>query len=87
MERKRVKLSEILALLEPEDHVFIMHRLAPLECEAVAGGTVAEVIAARCVEVCGDNIVERLKPGADDWPPDTVGPVLLITIGGKEAQP
>jgi hypothetical protein len=37
------------------------------------------------VEVCGDNVVERLALDLDEWP-DEAAPVLVITIGGKEGE-
>ena len=87
--RNRVTLAALLAVLQGEARVFIVHRMAPHECEAVAGGTVRELRATRCVEVCGDNVVERLTLDLDEWP--EVWPsdalVLVITIGGKEARP
>lgn len=69
----------------------IVHRMGPHECEGVAGGTAQELRSTRCVEVCGDNVVERLALDLDEWPEvwpsDDPAPVLVITIGGKEAKP
>jgi len=81
--RGRVTLAALLALLHSEDRVFVIHRLAPHECEGVAGGTVRELHSTRCVEVCGDNVVESLSLDVDDWP-DVAAPVLVVTIGGKK---
>lgn len=81
--RNRVTLAALLALLDPSERLFVIHHLGANISEAVAGGTVEELRATRCVEVCGDNIVERIAVDVDDWP-DTPAPVLLITIGGKE---
>ena len=79
------------AVLQDWDRVFIVRRMGPHECEAVAGGTAQELRSTRCVEVCGDNMVERLALDLDEWPEiwpsDDPAPVLVITIGGKEASP
>ena len=41
--------------------------------------------------LAGDNMVERLALDLDEWPEvwpsDDPAPVLVITIGGKEADP
>lgn len=79
----RVRLAAVLGVLKPSEEILIVHRIGPHECEAVAGGTVEEVRATRCVEVCGDNVVERIAVSVDDWP-DVPTPILFITIGGKE---
>lgn len=87
--RDRVTLAALLAVLQERDCVFIVHRMGPHECEGVAGGTVQELRSTRCVEVCGDNVVDRLTLDLDEWPevwPDVAAPVLIITIGGKEAE-
>ena len=84
-------LYSLLAVLQDGDRVFIVRRMGPHECEAVAGGTAQELRSTRCVEVCGDNMVERLALDLDEWPEiwpsDDPAPVLVITIGGKEASP
>ena len=89
--RDRVTLAALLAVLQDGDRVFIVHRMGQHECEGVAGGTVQELRSTRCVEVCGDNVVERLVLDLDEWPEvwqsDDPAPVLVITIGGKEAKP
>ena len=89
--RDRVTLAALLAVLQERDRVFIVHRMGPHECEDVVGGTVRELRSTRCVEVCGDNVVERLALDLDEWPEiwpsDDPAPVLVITIGGKEASP
>ena len=66
--RDRVTLAALLAVLQDGDRVFIVHRMGPHECEAVAGGTVQELHSTRCVEVCGDNVVERLTLDMEEWP-------------------
>ena len=84
--RDRVTLAALLAVLQERDRLFIVHRMGPHECEGVAGGTVQELRSTRCVEVCGDNVVERLALDLDQWPeiwPDEAAPVLVVTIGGK----
>lgn len=89
--RDRVTLAALLAVLQERDRVFIVHRMGPHECEDVVGGTVRELRSTRCVEVCGDNVVERLALDLGEWPEiwpsDDPAPVLVITIGGKEASP
>lgn len=80
-----VTLAVLLGLLKPTERLFVIHHMGADISEAVAGGTVEELRATRCVEVCGDNIVERLAVDVDDWP-DTPAPVLLVTIGGKAAK-
>ena len=55
----------------------------------VAGGTIQELRSTRFVEVCGDNVLEAITLDLDQWPeiwPDEAAPVLVITIGGKEAE-
>ena len=81
---KGIIFEALLDLLKPTERLFVIHHMGADISEAVAGGTVEEIRAARCVEVCGDNIVERLAVDVDDWP-DTPAPVLLVTIGGKAA--
>lgn len=83
-DRPRVTLAALFGVLNPSERLFIVHRLGPHESEAVAEGTLEELRATRCIEVCGDNIVEGIT--VDDWP-ETTEPVLFITIGGKEARP
>ncbi len=86
--RDRVTLAALLAVLQERDRVFIVHRMGPHECEGVAGGTVQELRSTHCVEVCGDNVVESLALDLDEWPeiwPEVAAPVLVVTIGGKEA--
>ncbi|MBD5169346.1 MAG: hypothetical protein HDT20_04400 [Oscillibacter sp.] len=88
---ERLTLGDILAVLRERDRVFIVHRMGPHECEGVAGGTVQELRSTRCVEVCGDNVVERLALDVDEYPewpeePVSVAPVLLVTIGGKAVE-
>lgn len=89
--RDRVTLAALLAVLQERDRAFIVRRMGPHECEGVAGGTIQELRSTRCVEVCGDNVVERLTLDLDEWPEiwpsDDQAPVLVITIGGKEAKP
>lgn len=87
--RDRVTLAALLAVLQERDRLFIVHRMGPHECEGVAGGTVQELRSTRCVEVCGDNVVERLALDLNGWPdvwPEEAAPVLVVTIGGKEAE-
>lgn len=82
--RDRVTLAALLGVLKSDEEILVVHRIGPNECEAVAGGTAAELRATRCVEICGDNIVERVAVNVDDWP-EVPTPILFITIGGKEA--
>ena len=79
---KALTLSGLMALLLPKERLFVIHHLGADISEAVAGGTVEELERTRCVEVCGNNIVERIAVDVDDWP-DTPAPILLVTIGGK----
>lgn len=79
---EKTTLGAVLAVLEPAERVFITHRMGPHEAEAVAGGTAEELKASRCVEVCGDNVVERISVIVDDWP-EIATPTLLLVIGGK----
>ena len=81
---KSLTLAALLGVLKPDEEILVVHRIGPHEYEAVAGGTAAELRATRCVEVCGDNIVERVAVNVDDWP-EVPTPILFITIGGKEA--
>jgi hypothetical protein len=78
-------LASLLAPLERADRLFIVHRLGPHECEAVAEGTVEELRASRCVEVCGENAVVALSLELDDISGAPI-PVMLVTIGEKEAE-
>lgn len=80
----RVTLAALLAPIGAADRLFIVHRLGPHECEAVAEGTAAELRASCCVEVCGENVVLSLSLEIDDLN-GAPEPVLLITIGRKEA--
>lgn len=82
MSNKRITLSALLDLLNPAEHLFVIHRLGPHECEAVAEGTTEELRAAHCAEVCGENAVEHLAIEESGYPWDTT-PVLIITIGEK----
>lgn len=56
---KALTLSGLMALLLPKERLFVIHHLGADISEAVAGGTVEELERTRCVEVCGNNIVER----------------------------
>lgn len=86
MNTDRPTLAAIFATLKEEkDRVFILHRIGPHECEAVGGGTVEELRATRCVEVCADNLVERIALDLEDWP-DAPAPVLVVTIGEKRKE-
>lgn len=82
MSDKSITLSALLGLLGPTEYLFVIHRLGPHECEAVAEGTAEELRATRCVEACGENTVERLTLEESGYPWDTK-PVLIITIGEK----
>lgn len=84
--RPCVTLAALLAALDPSERLFITHRLGPRESEAVAEGTVEELRASCCVEVCGGNIVSRIAVDVDVWP-ETPAPVLFVTIGGREDRP
>lgn len=83
---ERLTLGDILAVLREQDHVFILHRLGPQFLEVVANGTVRELMATRCVEACGDNVIEEIGMGVDEhldeWVSEGV-PFLIIVIGGK----
>jgi hypothetical protein len=82
----RVTLADLLSVLNEDENLVITHHMGANLYEAVGVGTAAELRAARCVEVCGDNIVEHLAAEVDDWP-DTAGPAaLVVTIGGKAAE-
>lgn len=77
-------LAALLALLQPDDRVVILHRLGPQFLETVAIGRARELQATRCVEACGDNVIEEIGMGVDESPIKWVGvPFLNITIGGK----
>lgn len=77
-------LFEVIA--DPEERLFIMHRLGPHECEAVAEGTAAELRATRCVEVCGAYEIEALALAIDDTSNVFASaPVLIVTLAKKEA--
>lgn len=80
----RLTLGDLLGVITPTERLFVIRHLGADIFEAVAGGTVEELREARCVEVCGDNIVERIAVEVDDWP-DTPAPVLLVTIRGRGA--
>lgn len=80
---KAFTLSALLSAVDPEARAFIIHHMGANCYEAVTEGTVERVRGSRCVEVCGDHVVEKITVDADDWP-DTPAPVLIITIGGKE---
>lgn len=83
---ERLTLGDILAVLREQDHVFILHRLGPQFLETVANGTVQELRATRCVEVCGGNVIEEIGMGVDESLDERVSegaPFLSITIGGK----
>ena len=79
----KITLSGLLSIVDPEAQTLIIHRMGADCYEAVATGPVREARVARCVEVCGDRLVEKITVDSDDWP-DTPAPVLIITIGGKE---
>ena len=82
----RFTLAALFATLKPSERLFVVHRLGPHESEIVAEGTLEELRETRCVEVCGDNVIERIAVDVDDWP-ETPEPVLYISIGEKEASP
>lgn len=79
-------LAQLLAVIAaPETKLLVIQRLGPGADEAVAVGSVKEVKAARCVEVCGDRPVEKIAVEVEGYPWDT-GPVLIITIGPRGAK-
>ena len=78
-------LAALFGILDESEQLYIIHRLGPHEAEAVAEGTVEILRETSCVEVCGDNIVLRVVSDVETWP-DTPTPVLVITIGEKEAR-
>lgn len=80
-----VTLAALLGLLKPTERLFVIHRMGADISEAVAGGTVEELRATRCVEICGDNIVERLTVDIEGYPWEQEA-TLLVTIGGKAAK-
>lgn len=80
-----VTLAVLLGLLKPTERLFVIHHMGADIFEAVAGGTVEEIRATRCVEVCGDNIVERLTVDMEGYPWEQEAS-LLVTIGGKAAK-
>lgn len=80
---RKTTLSALLSVTAPDTRLFILHHMGADCYEAVTEGTVERVQDSRCVEVCGDHVVEKITVDADDWP-DTPAPVLIITIGGKE---
>lgn len=79
----KITLSGLLSIVDPEAQTLIIHRMGADCYEAVATGPVREARVARCVEACGDRLVEKITVDSDDWP-DAPAPVLIITIGGKE---
>jgi hypothetical protein len=82
--KDKCKLAALLDTLDGRTRIFITHRLGPHETEAVAEGNAAELRASRCVEVCGDNIVEQIKTTISEGPSSET-PILLVTIGRKAA--
>lgn len=80
---EKITLSGLLSVVDPEAQTLIIHHMGADCYEAVATGPVREAQVARCVEACGDQLVEKITVDSDDWP-DTPAPVLSITIGGKE---
>lgn len=79
----KITLGGLLAATERETGVFIIHQMGAEVSEAVAGGTVEELLASDAVKKCGGNPVERITVDVDDWP-DTPTPTLIVTIGNKE---
>ena len=65
---KALTLSGLMALLLPKERLFVIHHLGADISEAVAGGTVEELERTRCVEVCGNNIVELAGHSGTDPP-------------------
>ena len=82
---RKITLSALLGLLKPTERLFIIHHMGADISEAVAGGTVEELRATRCAEVCGDNIVECLTVDMEGYPWEQEA-TLLVTIGGKAAK-
>ena len=81
-------LAALLALLQPDNRVAIYHRLGPQFLETVANGTVQELLTPRCVEACGDNVIEKIEMSVEESPVERVSegvPTLVVTIGGKAA--
>lgn len=85
-----VTLATLLALLQERDRVFIVHSIGSHMCEDVAGGTVKELRSMWGMEVCGESVVEAITMDTvNEWPKVCLGeetPILLVTIGGKEAE-
>lgn len=79
---KKITLSGLLSVVDPETQTLIIHHMGADCYEAVYSGFVREAMSSRCVEVCGDRPVEKVAVDVDDWP-DTPTPVLIITIGEK----
>ena len=85
---ERLTLRALLALLQPHDRAMIFHRLGQQFLETVANGTVQELLTTRCVEACGDNVIEKIEMSVEESPVEWVSegvPILVVTIGGKAA--
>lgn len=80
---KKITLSGLLSVVDPEAQTLIIHHMGADCYEAIATGPVHEAQVARCVEACGDQLVERITVDGEGYPWD-VTPHLIITIGGKE---
>ncbi|MBD5151279.1 MAG: hypothetical protein HDT16_02010 [Oscillibacter sp.] len=70
--RDRMTLADLLALIQPDDRAIILHRLGPQFLWVVAIGTAQELRATRCVEVCGDNVIEEIGMGVEESPVERV---------------
>ena len=76
-------LSSLLARLDPDAAVFIIHYLGPHEYEAVFEGVAREARSNGVEKNCGENSVLSITPELNDIDEPTI-PVLVIKIGGKE---
>lgn len=79
----KIALGDLLAAIEPGTGVLIVHHMGADISEAVAGGTVEELLASDAVKKCGGNHVKRITVDIEDWP-DTPTPTLIVTIGDRE---
>lgn len=76
-------LSALLARLDPDALVFIIHYLGPHEYEAVFEGTARETRTNGVESHCGESPVLAISPKLNDIDDPTL-PVLVVKIGGKE---
>lgn len=82
---EKITLAPLLGAVAPETQALVIHHMGADCYEAVASGTVQELRASQCVEVCGGRAIEKITLDVDVWP-DTPAPVLIITIGGRATE-